>query len=80
MNKTGEITSGPEIISRGLVYTGEDALVKEAKQFILDTLNANPEKQTDYAIIKNDIRRALSNFFFRKTKRRPMVLAFVFDN
>lgn len=80
MNKNGEITSGPEIISRGLVYTGEDALVKEAKQFILDTLNANPEKQTDYAIIKNDIRRALSNFFFRKTKRRPMVLAFVFDN
>ena len=80
MNKMGEITSGPEIISRGLVYTGEDALVKEAKQFIIDTLNANPERQTDYAIIKNDIRRSLSNFFFRKTKRRPMVLAFVFEN
>lgn len=80
MNKTGEITSGPEIISRGLVYDGEDTLVKEAKQFIIDTINANPERQTDYAIIKNDIRRSLSNFFFRKTKRRPMVLAFVFEN
>ena len=80
MNKFGEITSGPEIIHRGLVYTGEDTLIKEAKQFILDTLNANPEKQTDFAIIKNDIRRALGNFFFRKTKRRPMVLAFVFEN
>ena len=80
MNKVGEITSGPEIISRGLVYDGEDTLVKEAKQFILDTLNANPEKQTDVSIIKNDIRRSLSNFFFRKTKRRPMVLAFVFEN
>ena len=80
MNKVGEITSGPEIISRGLVYDGEDTLIKEAKQFILDTLNANPERQTDYSIIKNDIRRSLANFFFRKTKRRPMVLAFVFEN
>ena len=80
MNKMGEITSGPEIISRGLVYNGEDTLVKEAKQYIVDMINANPEKQTDYAIIKNDVRRALGNFFFRKTKRRPMVLAFVFEN
>ena len=80
MNKFGDIINGPEIISRGLVYNGEDALVSEGKQYILDMINQMPEKQTDVSILKNDIRRGLSNFFFRKTKRRPMVLAFIFQS
>lgn len=80
MNKLGDITSGPEIISRGLVYNGEDTLVKEAKQYILDMIEASPEKQPDFNVLKNDIRRSLANFFFRKTKRRPMVLAFIFES
>ena len=80
MNKLGKITNGPEIISRGLVYTGEDALVQEGKQYIIDMINQMPEKQNDFNVLKNDIRRALSNFFFRKTKRRPMVLAFIFES
>ena len=80
MNKMGDITSGPEIISRGLVYNGEDTLVKEAKQYILDMIEASPEKQPDFNVLKNDIRRSLANFFFRKTKRRPMVLAFIFES
>ena len=80
MNKFGDIVNGPEIISRGLVYTGEDTLVSEGKQYIIDMINQYPEKQFDVSILKNDIRRALSNFFFRKTKRRPMVLAFIFQS
>ncbi|MBR4124554.1 MAG: ribonuclease J [Clostridia bacterium] len=80
MNKLGDITSGPEIISRGLVYNGEDTLVKEAKQYILDMIAQTPEKQPDFNVLKNDIRRSLANFFFRKTKRRPMVLAFIFES
>lgn len=80
MNKFGQITNGPEIISRGLVYTGEDTLVSEGKQFIVDMINQMPERQTDVNILKNDIRRSLANFFFRKTKRRPMVLAFIFES
>jgi ribonuclease J len=78
--RTGEITSGPDIISRGLVYANEDALIKEAKQVIVDSINGAPEKQTDWSIVKNDVRRVLGNFFFRKTKRRPMILTIVIEN
>ena len=78
--RTGQITSGPDIISRGLVYANEDALIKEAKQTIVDSINSAPEKQTDWSIIKNDVRRVLGNFFFRKTKRRPMILTIVIEN
>ena len=78
--RTGEITSGPDIISRGLVYANEDALIKEAKQTIIDSINSAPEKQTDWSIVKNDVRKVLGNFFFRKTKRRPMILTIVIEN
>lgn len=78
--KTGQITSGPDIISRGLVYANEDALIKEAKQTIVDSINSAPEKQTDWSIVKNDVRRVLGNFFFKKTKRRPMILTIVIEN
>lgn len=78
--KTGMVTSGPDIISRGLVYANEDTLIKEAKQVIVDSINSAPEKSTDWSIVKNDVRRTLSNFFFKKTKRRPMILTIVIEN
>lgn len=78
--RTGEITSGPDIISRGLVYANEDAIIKEAKQTIIDSINSAPEKQTDWSIVKNNVKRVLGNFLFRKTKRRPMILTVVIEN
>lgn len=78
--RTGEITSGPDIISRGLVYANEDAIIKEAKQTIVDSINSAPEKQTDWSLVKNNVKRVLGNFLFRKTKRRPMILTIVIEN
>lgn len=78
---TGEITSGPDIISRGLIYSNEaEDLIKEAKQTIVDSINSQPEKQTDFSIVKNDVKRVLGNFLYRKIKRRPMILTIVIEN
>lgn len=77
-SKNGEIVNGPDIITRGLIYSNEmEELIKEAKQFIKDSINSAPEKQTDFSIVKNEVRRILGNFFYRKIKRRPMVLTIV---
>ena len=73
---TGEITSGPDIITRGLVYASEDTVIKEAKALVVNYINHAPMK--DMSVLRNDIRRELANFFFRKTKRRPIVLAVVY--
>ena len=78
--KTGQITSGPDIISRGLVYSNEDDLIKEAKQTIVDSINSMPEKITDWTVLKNNVKRVTSNFFFRKTKRRPMILTIILED
>ena len=79
-SKTGQITSGPDIISRGLVYANEDAVIKEAKQTIIDSINSMPEKLTDWSILRNNVKRVTSNYFFRKTKRRPMILTIIFED
>lgn len=78
--RTGQITSGPDIISRGLVYANEDAIIKEAKQTIIDSINGAPEKSTDWSVLKNNVKRILSNYFFRKTKRRPMILTIILED
>ena len=80
-SKTGEISSGPDIISRGLIYSNEmESLISEGKQVIAHTVENISPKELDFATLKNNVRKSLSNFFFKKTKRKPMVLTIVLEN
>ncbi len=77
---TGEITSEPEIISRGLIYANElDKLMNEAKALIKENIESAPLKNMDANLLSSNVRNALLNFFFRRTKRRPMVLVSVIE-
>lgn len=77
---TGELTSEPYMITRGFVYTGEaDALVEEAKEILLDNLKLMDLKEiADWNDVRMQIRKPLRNFFYKKTKRNPMILPIIF--
>jgi len=77
---SGELTSEPYMITRGFVYTGEaEILVEEAKQVLLDTLATIDMKEDhDWNELRNQIRKPLRNFFYKKTKRNPMILPIIF--
>ena len=77
---SGELTSDPYMITRGFVYTGEaEVLVEEAKQVLLDTLAVMDLKEDrDWNEVRNQIRKPLRNFFYKKTKRNPMILPIIF--
>ena len=77
---TGELTSEPYMITRGFVYTGEaDALVEEAKEILLDNLKLMDLKEiADWNDVRMQIRKQLRNFFYKKTKRNPMILPIIF--
>lgn len=78
---TREITSGPDIISRGLIYASEmESLIREARQLIKDVVAQMSMEDFDVQTLKTNIKKALANFFFKKTKRKPMVLAVVIEN
>ena len=79
-NLSGELVSEPYMITRGFVYTAEaEVLVEEAKGVLLDTLATIDMKQErDWNDLRNQIRKPLRNFFYKKTKRNPMILPIIF--
>ena len=78
---TGELLSEPEIISRGLIYTNEaQKLVSEARSVIKDAINSVGIQENDINIVKNNVRKQLANYFFKKMKRRPLILTIISEN
>jgi len=79
-NSTGELVSEPYLITRGFVYTGEaEKLNEEAKLVLHDTIaTINFRENHDWNEIRNQIRKPLRNFFYKKTMRTPMILPIVF--
>ncbi len=78
--KKGVIKNGPEIITRGLIYSSEAAsLVEEARQYVRETITKSDIKNVDVQVLKQNLRKALSAFFNKKTRRNPTILTVVFD-
>ncbi len=78
---TGEIVSGPEIISRGFVYVREsENLMEEMKEIIREELSKLEENHvTDWAVIKLTIKDTLKDFLAKKNRRNPMVLPIILE-
>lgn len=78
---TKKITSGPDIISRGLIYASEmENLIREGRQVIREVVEQMSLEDFDVQVLKTNIKKALTSFFFKKTKRRPMTLAVVIED
>lgn len=79
-DSSGELVSEPYLITRGFVYTGEaEKLNEEAKLVLHDTIaTMNFKENHDWNEIRNQIRKPLRNFFYKKTMRTPMILPIVF--
>jgi len=78
---TGELISEPEIISRGLIYTNEaQKLMSEAREVIKEALESVGINENDIATVKNNVRKMLANYFYKKMKRRPMILTVIVEN
>lgn len=70
----------PEIISRGFIYQEEASdIIAEAKETIAQNLSNYDLKAMDLNEIKATIRKVSTNYFFKKTKRKPMILSVVVE-
>ena len=77
-NVSGEVVGEPFIITRGVVYQDEaESFVQDTRNMIIASLKEQDLRGSDPAIIRNTIKRNISNFIFKRTKRKPMVLAIV---
>jgi len=78
---TGEIISGPDLVSRGFAIEDESqAYFERAKEVVLEALAAlAPESRTIPAEVKEEMRKALRRYFKKTLERRPVVLPFVME-
>lgn len=80
-SSTGEVISGPDVISRGFVYVREsENLMDEVKRVVKEQIEQCEQKHIkDWSSIKSALRDALRDYVYQKTKRNPMILPIIME-
>ena len=80
-SSTGEIVSGPDVVSRGFVYVREsENLMEDVKRVIREEVKKCEEKRIrDWSTIKSALKDNLRDYIFQKTKRNPMILPVIME-
>ncbi len=78
---TGDIISGPDLISRGFVFEDDSQpYFDRAKESVLEALAAlAPESRTVISEVKEEMRKTLRRYFKRTLERRPVILPVVME-
>ncbi len=78
--QTGELLSGPDLLSRGFLPSTNDEGFGAAKEVVRTTLSGlSLEERADTGMVKERVRQALRRYFRRTFGRRPVVLPFVME-
>ena len=79
-SKNWSLTSNPDIYTRGFVYIkNNEEVMNEARDFVLNQVISTNFKNQDWATIKTNIKKSLQVFFFKKLKRRPMIIPIIIE-
>jgi len=78
---TGAVLSGPDIVSRGFVYIRDsEELLAKMKHELDRTVKSCEQKHIrEWATIKEQIRKTLSNVMYSETKRKPLILPVIME-
>ena len=78
---TGEIISGPDVVSRGFVYVREsETLMEDVKKVINQEVRTFEEEGVrDWSTIKSTLKDDLRDYIFQRTKRNPMILPIIME-
>lgn len=79
--QTGEVTTGPELVTRGVLREGEGMeVLEEAKAVLRDELRSfPPESRADLREMEDEVRRVLKRYFSRVHGSRPLIVPHIFE-
>ena len=80
-SSTGEVISGPDVISRGFVYVREsENLMDDVKSVVRNEIKKCEQRGVrDWGTIKSTTRETLRDYIFMKTKRNPMIIPIIME-
>jgi len=75
-SEDGSLVTSPDILTRGFIYVKEsEDMMRDLKDLVTETLDSCISgKVTDWTALKSAIRRDLSEYLYKTTKRNPMIL------
>ena len=78
---SGELVSGPDIVSRGFVFVKEnEALIDEAKNTAYNAIMRCFDRNiSDWGTLKSRVRDDVSKLMYERTKRSPMILPILME-
>jgi len=78
---SGQVLAGPDIVSRGFVYVrNSESLMDEMQVTLNNTIEYCIDRRiTDWGKIKTEVKDAISEFIWKETKRRPMILPIIME-
>jgi ribonuclease J len=78
-DQTGEITYGPDIVSKGFVFEGQSAwILEEAKGSVMQVLDAIENRaHMDWTEVASEVKRSLKRLFQNSIDRRPLILPII---
>ncbi len=75
------LVSGPEIVTRGFIYVKEsDDMMDEMRELSFEALEDQIDRGVkDFNKLRSSVRDALSDYVWKKTNRRPMIMAVILE-
>jgi ribonuclease J len=78
--QTGNVIGRPEIITRGFVPANEqDPVIQSAAARVVEAIQNPGDHISEIALLKSQIKDAVSRHLYEQTKRRPMVFPVVVE-
>ncbi|MCK4776840.1 MAG: ribonuclease J, partial [Actinomycetia bacterium] len=79
--RSGEITSGPDLISKGFIFPEEDDnLLDDVKFRIIKKIkNKSKNIEYDWAVLKKEIKNVATHYIYQKVRRRPMIIPIIVE-
>ena len=77
---SGELLSGPEVVSKGFVYVKEaELLMNEAVALSMSVIDSFPPYSFDVNQMNTKLRDSISRLMYERTKRSPMILPILME-
>ena len=77
--QTGNLIGKPEIVTRGFVAEPDEKLVAGAIDRLTQAINTPGDHLSEVALLKQQIKDAVSQYLYERTRRRPMVFPVVVE-
>jgi ribonuclease J len=73
--KGGKLVGKPEVLSRGIVDSKDgQKLIEQSRGVVIAGLKSAPKCLSDPHAVDTKVKTLLADFFYKRTRRRPIII------